>query len=210
MDYVLNFSVVWRSFDHLLGGLGLSLLLALGSILIGMVIGLVVSFALISPLGIARNLAGAYVTVTRNTPLLVLVLFTYFALPDLGVRLGDIESFVATLAIYSGGYLAEVFRAGMLSVPKGLSGAGDRAHEDADPFLDHHANHVPQCSSCPRQHRDLAVQGYVARGGDCCSRAYVPSAQDQCGELSRRGDLDHCQPPLCLHLRRPRHVVPAG
>jgi His/Glu/Gln/Arg/opine family amino acid ABC transporter permease subunit len=124
MDYVLNFSVVWRSFDHLLGGLGLSLLLALGSILIGMVIGLVVSFALISPLGIARNLAGAYVTVTRNTPLLVLVLFTYFALPDLGVRLGDIESFVATLAIYSGGYLAEVFRAGMLSVPKGLSEAG--------------------------------------------------------------------------------------
>lgn len=124
MDYVLNFSVVWRSFDHLLGGLGLSLLLALGSILIGMVIGLVVSFALISPLGIARNLAGAYVTVTRNTPLLVLVLFTYFALPDLGVRLSDIESFVATLAIYSGGYLAEVFRAGMLSVPKGLSEAG--------------------------------------------------------------------------------------
>lgn len=124
MDYVLNFSAVWRSFDHLLGGLGLSLLLALGSILIGIVIGLVVSFALVSPSGIARRLAGLYVTVTRNTPLLVLVLFVYFALPDLGVRLGDIESFVATLAIYSGGYLAEVFRAGLLSVPKGLSEAG--------------------------------------------------------------------------------------
>ena len=124
MDYVLNFSAVWRSFDHLLGGLGLSLLLALGSILIGIVIGLVVSFALVSPSAIARRLAGLYVTVIRNTPLLVLVLFVYFALPDLGVRLGDIESFVATLAIYSGGYLAEVFRAGLLSVPKGLSEAG--------------------------------------------------------------------------------------
>ena len=124
MDYVLNFSVVWRSFDNLLGGLGLSLLLALSSILIGIVLGLVASFALISPLGIARKLAGFYVTVIRNTPLLVLVLFVYFALPDLGVRLGDIESFVATLAIYSGGYLAEVFRAGLLSVPKGLSEAG--------------------------------------------------------------------------------------
>lgn len=124
MDYVLNFSVVWRSFDNLLGGLGLSLLLALSSILIGIVLGLVASFALISPLGIARKLAGFYVTVIRNTPLLVLVLFVYFALPDIGVRLGDIESFVATLAIYSGGYLAEVFRAGLLSVPKGLNEAG--------------------------------------------------------------------------------------
>lgn len=124
MDYVLNFSVVWRSFDNLLGGLGLSLLLAFSSILIGIALGLVTSFALVSPLGIARKLAGFYVTVIRNTPLLVLVLFVYFALPDLGVRLGDIESFVATLAIYSGGYLAEVFRAGLLSVPKGLSEAG--------------------------------------------------------------------------------------
>lgn len=124
MDYVLNFSVVWRSFDNLLGGLGLSLLLAFSSILIGIALGLVASFALVSPLGIARKLAGFYVTVIRNTPLLVLVLFVYFALPDLGVRLGDIESFVATLAIYSGGYLAEVFRAGLLSVPKGLSEAG--------------------------------------------------------------------------------------
>lgn len=124
MDYVLNFSVVWRSFDNLLVGLGLSLLLAFSSILIGIMLGLVASFALVSPLAILRKLAGFYVTIIRNTPLLVLVLFVYFALPDLGIRLGDIESFVATLAIYSGGYLAEVFRAGLLSVPKGLSEAG--------------------------------------------------------------------------------------
>jgi len=124
MDYVLNFSVVWRSFEHLLGGLGLSLLIAFASILIGIVIGLVVSFALISPSASVRRLANTYVTVIRNTPLLVLVLFAYFALPDLGVRLGSIESFVATLALYSSCYLAEVFRGGLLSVPKGLSEAG--------------------------------------------------------------------------------------
>ena len=124
MDYVLNFAVVWRNFDHLLGGLGLSLLLAFGAILIGAMLGLVTAFALISPSPFARRIAGGYVTVARNTPLLVLVLFVYFALPDLGLRLGDIESFVATLALYSGGYLAEVFRAGMLAIPKGLHEAG--------------------------------------------------------------------------------------
>jgi len=120
VDYALNFAVVWRSFDKLLGGLGLSLLLALGSITIGIVIGLVLGFALVSRSGIAKRLAGGYVTVIRNTPILVLVLFVYFALPDLGVQLGPIESFVATLAVYSGAYLAEVFRAGLLSVPRGV------------------------------------------------------------------------------------------
>jgi polar amino acid transport system permease protein len=45
-------------------------------------------------------------------------------LPQFGVRLGKIESFVATLAVYSGAYLAEVFRAGLLSIPAGLTEAG--------------------------------------------------------------------------------------
>lgn len=120
----LNFAAVWRSFGHLMEGLGLSLMLAVGSIAIGIVIGLIVGFALISKIGAVRRAAGFYVTVIRNTPILVLVLFTYFALPNLGVQLDEIPSFVATLAIYSGAYLAEVFRAGLLSVPPGLREAG--------------------------------------------------------------------------------------
>ena len=38
--------------------------------------------------------------------------------------LGKIESFIAVLSIYSGAYLAEVFRAGLLSIPRGLTEAG--------------------------------------------------------------------------------------
>jgi len=124
MGYTLNFSAVWRSFDRLLAGLGLSLMLAVVAILIGCAIGLFVAFALRSRSSWLRSPAALYVTVIRNTPILVLVLFTYFALPQLGVRLGKIESFVATLAAYSGAYLAEVFRAGLISVPPGLREAG--------------------------------------------------------------------------------------
>ena len=40
MGYTLNFSAVWRNFDHLLEGLGLSLVLAVVSILIGCIVGL--------------------------------------------------------------------------------------------------------------------------------------------------------------------------
>ncbi|MBV2184045.1 MAG: amino acid ABC transporter permease [Rhizobium sp.] len=124
MGYTLNFAAVWRSFDQLLAGLALSLGLAFVSILIGVLIGLVVAFALVSKHRAASWPATVYVTVIRNLPILVLVLFAYFALPQMGVRLGKVESFVAVLSIYSGAYLAEVFRAGLLSIPKGLPEAG--------------------------------------------------------------------------------------
>ncbi|MDR6951567.1 polar amino acid transport system permease protein [Ancylobacter sp. 3268] len=124
MGYTLNFSAVWRSFDLLLGGLLLSLELAAAALALGAVIGLAVAFALAGGPAPLRRVAGAYVTLIRNLPILVLILFTYFALPQLGVRIDKIQSFVLTLAVYSGAYLAEVFRAGLLSVPRGVKEAG--------------------------------------------------------------------------------------
>ncbi len=124
MGYSLNFSAVWRSFDHLIDGLLLSLGLAFVSILIGAALGLVVAFALTAKSRWLSLPATIYVTVIRNLPILVLVLFAYFALPQMGFRLGKIQSFIAVLSIYSGAYLAEVFRAGLLSIPRGLTEAG--------------------------------------------------------------------------------------
>ncbi len=124
MGYTLNFSAVWRNFDFLLSGLALSLGLAIISILIGAMIGLLLAFALTSKSRIAVMPAQAYVTIIRNLPILVLVLFVFFALPQLGFRLDKVRSFVLVLSVYSGAYLAEVFRAGLLSIPKGLTEAG--------------------------------------------------------------------------------------
>ena len=124
MNYHLNFGAVWRDFDLLLSGLGLSLILALFSIAIGCVIGLLAAFGMISNSKFLRAASSTYVAVIRNTPILVLILFTYFALPQWGVRLGKIESFVLTLSIYSGAYLTEVFRGGLVAVPAGLREAG--------------------------------------------------------------------------------------
>lgn len=124
MGYTLNFAAVWRDFDLLLQGLGLSLLLAAASIAAGALLGLLVAFMLQSKQALLRRLAGAYVTVIRNTPLLVLILFAYFALPQMGLRLGKIESFILTLTIYAGAYLAEIFRAGLIAIPRGMREAG--------------------------------------------------------------------------------------
>jgi His/Glu/Gln/Arg/opine family amino acid ABC transporter permease subunit len=124
MGYTLNFTAVWGSFDRLMLGLALGLGMAAAAVLIGCVIGLVAGFASVSPFCAARNVASLYVTMFRNLPILVIVLIAYFALPDVGIVLDKYTSFVLSLAIYAGAYLTEVFRAGLLSVPKGVVEAG--------------------------------------------------------------------------------------
>jgi len=125
LGYTLNFGAVWRSFDLLLWGLALGLGMAIVSILIGCVIGLAAAFAMLSKQGWLRRVAGTYVTVIRNSPPLVLILLAYFALPQvLGMRIGKIEAFIGTLAIYAGAYLTEVFRGALLALPGGLREAG--------------------------------------------------------------------------------------
>ena len=124
MGYTLNFAVVWASLPRLLGGLLLGLELAAASLAIGTLIGLIGGFLSVGPARAGRLLASAYVAVVRNTPILVIVLMLYFALPDLGVRLDKGPSFIAALSLYSGAYLTEVFRAGLLGVPPGLVEAG--------------------------------------------------------------------------------------
>jgi len=124
MDYALNFRVIWANGDRLLGGLALGLALATAAIAIGAAVGLACAFAATGRWRILRRAVSVYVTAIRNTPLLVIVLIAYFALPDLGIRMGKEESFVASLALYSGAYLTEVFRASLLGIPAGLIDAG--------------------------------------------------------------------------------------
>lgn len=120
MDYSLHFGAVWASFDRLLSGLALGLGLAVVAVAIGTIIGLLMAFASVAPYQTLRSLAAFYVSLIRNLPLLVLVLLAYFALPQAGLALDKYQSFIGALALYSGAYLTEVFRAGLTSVPKGV------------------------------------------------------------------------------------------
>jgi polar amino acid transport system permease protein len=124
MGYTLNFGAVWRDFDLLLSGLGLGLGLAIAAIFAGCWIGLAAAFAMNAKHPFWRRVAAGYVTAIRNTPLLVLILFVFFVLPRFGIRLGKVESFTVTLAIYAGAYLTEVFRGALLALPRGLREAG--------------------------------------------------------------------------------------
>jgi glutamine transport system permease protein len=70
-------------------------------------------------------LAQMYILVIRGTPIVVQVMFIYFALPLIfGWRIDALWAAIFTLIINSGAYIAEIVRGGLLSVPKGLKEAG--------------------------------------------------------------------------------------
>lgn len=124
MDYNFNFNVVFDNIDIMLKGLGIGLLLAVISLGLAVILGLIVAFGAVSNYKVLKRLSKGYVTVLRNTPLLVLIYIVYFGLPDLGITLGKEESFVFTLSLYGAAYMTEVFRAGLEGIPTGIIEAG--------------------------------------------------------------------------------------
>jgi glutamine transport system permease protein len=70
-------------------------------------------------------LAQLYILLIRGTPIVVQVMFIYFALPLIfGWRIDAVLAAIFTLVINSGAYIAEIVRGALLSVPKGLKEAG--------------------------------------------------------------------------------------
>ena len=122
MDYTLNFGAVWRNFEYLMSGLALSLGLAAVSIVIGAAIG-ALAFALTSRrLALSAPARLRHAAAQPAHPGAGAV--RLFRAAPAGVRIDKIRSFMLVLSLYSGAYLAEVFRAGLLSIPRGLTEAG--------------------------------------------------------------------------------------
>jgi His/Glu/Gln/Arg/opine family amino acid ABC transporter permease subunit len=123
--YILRWQVILDNLSMLLNGLVMGLAIAVASILIGAIIGLFAAFARTSSNRTLNRVAAAYVDVVRNIPLLLIIFFVYFGLPSLSISfLNHIASLILAMAIYSGAYLTEIFRAGILAVSRGHLEAG--------------------------------------------------------------------------------------
>ena len=102
-------------------GAHMTLWLTLVSGAIGLVLGLAAALARTSGNAFARHFAGFYIWIIRGTPLLVQILFVYFALPVLlpAATLPDFAAAVVALALNVGAYNAEAIRGALLAVPEG-------------------------------------------------------------------------------------------
>ncbi|WP_419175452.1 amino acid ABC transporter permease [Desulfosediminicola sp.] len=134
-DYKFNWSVLYTETEYgnmghmLLNGLNLTVSISLYSAVLALGLGTLFGLARLSNFKPVYVFASAYVEFFRNTPLLVQLFFWNFALPaglpeELKMKLFelDFEFWVATLGlgIYTSSFMAEVIRAGIQSVPKGL------------------------------------------------------------------------------------------
>ena len=119
----LDFSVVLSRWPEFLVGTQATITYSGISLILASMIGLLVALARMSRLQPLRWLARGYVDFVRGTPALVQIFFIYFGLPVVGINLSAPVAAVIALSINSGGYLAEIFRGGIMSVDKGQSEA---------------------------------------------------------------------------------------
>lgn len=114
MPLDLNFIV--RNLPLFGNGLVVTVELSLLAIFLAMVWGLVVAFGRMARARWLRTLAGAYIELVRDTPVLVQMYFIYFGFSMAGFGLSGFISGLLALSLQNGGYVAEIYRAGIESI----------------------------------------------------------------------------------------------
>lgn len=92
---------------------------ALVGVLLSLVLGIIFGLMATSGKKVLRCIARIYVELIQNTPLLLQICFLYYSLAFAGYSMGIIVTGMISLGVYTGAYMAEVFRAGIEAIPKG-------------------------------------------------------------------------------------------
>lgn len=118
--YRWDFAVLKPFIGVFAQGLGYTIVFALGTIALGVVIGLVFCFLRMSRFAAVRGPIIVVIEVFRCTPVLVQLVWCYYALPALtGIEMTAWFAATLVLSCYAGAFYGEIFRAGILSIGKG-------------------------------------------------------------------------------------------
>jgi len=111
------FNPLVSGFWYLLWGACMTILMASVAIVPSTLFGMVLALAQVFGGRALQAVVIAYLFLMRGIPLLVLLTFTYYLLPLTGIDLPPFWGVVLVLALYYAAFMAEVFRAGILSLP---------------------------------------------------------------------------------------------
>ena len=116
---------VFSNFDLVLRAFWLTIQLAVLSGLVSLIFGTLLAAFRVGPVSVLRTLGTAYVSVVRNTPLLVVFVFVFIAAPTLGwfVQTPFLLKGVIALSVYTSAFVCEAVRAGINSVSLGQAEA---------------------------------------------------------------------------------------
>jgi His/Glu/Gln/Arg/opine family amino acid ABC transporter permease subunit len=111
--------VAVENFGPLLAGLLITVQLTLVVIVLSLIFALLVALAGMSRFPPLRWLVRSYIEVMRGTPLLLQLIYIYYVLPEIGIRLNAFTAGVIGLTLNYSAYLSEVYRGGIQAVPRG-------------------------------------------------------------------------------------------
>lgn len=106
-------------FPILMNGVALTIVVTIGSLLLSTVLGLVWAMMRVSGIKALSMLSASLINVIRGIPIIVLLFYLYFVMPDLGVTLSALQAAILGLGIAYSAYQAENFRAGIEAIDKG-------------------------------------------------------------------------------------------
>lgn len=125
MSYKFDFAFLAERWPDFVAGAWLTIQLTVLSIALGFVVGTVCALARVYGGPVVRRVAGGYVEIIRNTPLLIQIFIVYFGLSSLGLKLSAEVSAVLALTINMGAYTTEIMRAGIESIQRTQLEAAD-------------------------------------------------------------------------------------
>jgi len=108
------------SFPSLLSGLGVTIEIAVISLILAVVLGIILGIFSISSSKILKGIATVYIYIVRGTPLMIQALFLFFGVGQaFGIRFDPMVAAIITLTINASAYMAEIFRGGIQAIDNG-------------------------------------------------------------------------------------------
>lgn len=89
------------------------------TIILSLPLGLILSLGRVSRFKVLQSIIAFYVWIMRGTPLMLQLLFFYFALPAVGIRFDDFTAAMIAFVLNYAAYFCEIFRSGIQAIPKG-------------------------------------------------------------------------------------------
>jgi polar amino acid transport system permease protein len=111
--------ILAKNYGVLLGGAVTTVVVSGLAIAIGMALGLALAFGLLSQRAPLAALCGLYRSFWRGTPILVQLLIVFYMLPQAGLEVSPFVAAVIALSLNTAAFQAEIYRAGLLAIPRG-------------------------------------------------------------------------------------------
>ena len=103
----------------LLQGVGLTIVVTLGSLILSTVLGLIWALLRVSGVRALAGLSAGLINLIRGIPIIVLLFYLYFVMPDFGIALSALQAAILGLGLAYSAYQAENFRAGIEAIDRG-------------------------------------------------------------------------------------------